>query len=76
MKEGKQTKMNSKEIEQIVAIGFSAGMNAGLKLGRQRVFEAIDDLHLHTDKGAIVYLAELEELLEERDAQRTENQLP
>jgi hypothetical protein len=62
-------------MEQILAIGFKAGMSAGLRIGKQRVFEAIEDLHLHTENGAIVYVAELEELLEERDAQRTEDHL-
>jgi hypothetical protein len=76
MKKERLKKLNSNEIEQVMSIGFTAGLKAGLRIGKQRVFEAIEDLHLHTENGAIVYVAELEELLEERDAQRTEAQLP
>lgn len=68
--------MNSKELQDVIDIAFSGGLKAGIKIGRQRVLDAVTDLHIHSEQGAIVYLSDLEELLEERDAQRVEADLP
>lgn len=67
--------MKLNDIEDIMVIGFQQGLKAGIMIGQKRVLDACEELHIHNEHGAIVYLEELNDHLG-LDHDHEETELP
>ncbi len=68
--------MKMNDITDVMTIGFKAGLEAGIQVGQSRVFKALDEIHIHNEHGAMVYLDDLMDFLGEPIADTDETDLP
>jgi hypothetical protein len=67
--------MQSKSIEEISAISYKSGLEAGREIGRKEILDALEMLHIHHEHGAIVQLDDVEEYLNDQAEKRREAKL-
>lgn len=63
------------QINSSVVAGFNAGLEVGAAMEKGRILGLMQDIHIHNEHGAIVYLEELHDLLEV-DSDQDEADLP